>query len=137
MTWLNRNRLQSISVAATILLGVVIAVLTLAPVSSADVPGSDKLHHVLGFAALAFPLPFARSRLAIPVALGVIAFGGMIELIQPSFGRTAEWGDFFADMLGAVLGAALGAQSGKWFRRYWLPDDAGTGTGSGARGGEG
>jgi len=120
MALLTRYRLQLIGVAMTILLGIVIAVLTLAPVSSRDVPGSDKLHHVLGFAALAFPLPFARPRLAIPVVLGVIAYGGMIELIQPYFGRSAEWGDFLADILGAALGGVLGAQSGKWFRRYWF-----------------
>jgi len=123
---LNRYRLLRIGVVATILLGIAIAVLTLAPVSSQDVPGSDKLHHALAFAALAFPLPFARPRLAIPVALVVIAYGGMIELIQPYFGRNAEWADFLADILGAVLGAALGAQSGKWFRRYGLPEKSGS-----------
>lgn len=129
MAFLTRYRLQLTSVAATILLGIVIALLTLAPISSDGVPGSDKLHHVLGFAALAFPLPFARPKLAIHVALGVIAYGGMIELIQPYFGRQAEWADFLADILGAVLGAALGMLTGRWFRAYWFagksdPDDS-------------
>lgn len=128
MAILTRYRLQLLSVAATILLGVVIAALTLAPISSDGIPGSDKLHHILGFAALAFPLPFARPKLTIPVVLGVTGYGGMIELIQPYFGRHAEWGDFLADILGAVLGAALGMQTGKWFRAYWFvkkssPDD--------------
>lgn len=124
LAFLTRYRLQFFGIAATVLLGIVIAVLTLAPVSSQDVPGSDKLHHVLGFAALAFPLPFARPRLAIPVALGVIAYGGMIELIQPYFGRQAEWADFLADGLGAVLGAGLGALAGRRFRRYWFSRNA-------------
>lgn len=120
MAILTRYRLQLISAGVTILLGIVITLLTLAPISGESVPGSDKLHHVLGFAALAFPLPFARSRLAIPVALGVMAYGGMIELVQPYFGRHAEWADFLADAVGATLGAALGTLSGKWFRRYWV-----------------
>ncbi|MCC5970117.1 MAG: hypothetical protein JJU15_09215 [Pararhodobacter sp.] len=129
VAFITRYRLQMIGVAATILLGIVIAFLTLAPVSSEGVPGSDKLHHVLAFAALAFPIPFARPRLAIPVALGVIAYGGVIELIQPYFGRQAEWADFLADIFGAVLGAAAGMQTGRWFRAYWFaekpnPDDA-------------
>lgn len=113
----SRHRLQRIGVLITVILAVIIAALTLAPVSGGDIPGSDKLYHALAFAALAFPLPFARPRLAIPVALGVIAYGGMIELIQPYFNRNAEWADFFADTVGAIIGAALGAQSGKWFRR--------------------
>lgn len=94
----------------------VIAVLTLAPVSGQDVPGSDKLHHVIGFAALAFPLSFVRPRLALWVALCVSAYGGLIELIQPYFGREAEWADFLADILGAALGAGAGALAGRWFR---------------------
>jgi len=124
---LTRYRLQLIGVATTIVLGIVIALLTLAPVTSESVPGSDKLHHALAFAALAFPLPFARPRLAIPVALGVIAYGGVIELVQPAFGREAEWADFMADILGAILGAALGARAGRWFRGYWFAPKSGSG----------
>jgi VanZ family protein len=131
VAFLTKYRAQFIGVALTLFLGIVIAVLTLAPVSSQDVPGSDKLHHALAFAALAFPLSFARSRLALPVALGVIAYGGMIELIQPYFGRQAEWADFLADILGAITGATLGAQSGKWYRRYWSSEEAGAGDAKG------
>ena len=120
MAFVTRHRLFLIGVVLTLLLGGIIAVLTLAPVSADGVPGSDKLHHVLGFAALAFPLPFARQNLALPVVLGVAVYGGLIELIQPYFGRQAEWGDFLADVVGAVIGAFLGAQCGRWFRRKWL-----------------
>jgi VanZ family protein len=120
MAFLTRHRLFLIGVVLTLLLAGVIAVLTLAPVSAEGVPGSDKLHHVLGFAALSFPLPFARRKLALPVVLGVAAYGGLIELIQPHVGRQAEWGDFLADVVGAIIGASLGAQCGKWFRRRWL-----------------
>ena len=120
MAFLTKYRLYLIGTSLTVFLAIVIAFLTLAPVSSTGVPGSDKLHHALAFAALAFPLPFARSRHVLPVILGVIAYGGLIEIIQPFFDRVADWGDFFADIVGAVLGGALGAQSGKWFRRLWM-----------------
>jgi VanZ family protein len=120
MAFLTRHRLFLIGVILTLLLAGAIAVLTLAPVSAEGVHGSDKLHHVLGFAALAFPLPFTRQKLALPVVLGVAAYGGVIELIQPHVGREAEWGDFLADVAGAAIGATLGVQCGKWFRRRWL-----------------
>lgn len=120
MALLTKYRLYLIGVSLTVLLGIVIAFLTLAPISSKGVPGSDKLHHALAFAALAFPLPFARPRLVLPVILGVSAYGGLIEIIQPFFGRNADWGDFLADIIGAVLGGLLGAQSGKWFRELWM-----------------
>lgn len=100
----------------TLLLAVLIAVLALGPLQGMTVPGSDKMHHGIAFAALAFPLPFARPRLVVPVAAGVIAYGGLIEIIQPYFGRSAEWGDFVADVLGAILGAGMGALMGHGMR---------------------
>lgn len=103
----------------TLVLGVLIAVLTLAPISGPDVPGSDKVYHVLACAALAFPLPFARPRFMIPVALAVAVYGGLIELIQPYVGRSGEWADLFADAVGAIIGAGLGALFGNWLQQYW------------------
>ncbi|KGL00031.1 VanZ family protein [Thalassobacter sp. 16PALIMAR09] len=95
------------------------AALTLAPISGPDMPRSDKLYHVLACAALAFPLPFARPRFIIPVALAVVVYGGLIELIQPYVGRSREWADLFADALGAMIGAGLGALFGNWLQQYW------------------
>ena len=118
MAFLTKYRLYLIGIMLTVALGIVIAFLTLAPISSKGMPGSDKLHHVLAFAALAFPLPFARPRLAGPVILAVSAYGGLIEIIQPFFGREASWVDFLADIIGATLGGLLGAQCGKSFGKY-------------------
>ena len=102
-------RRMTIGGAVTIVLAVVIAVLTLAPMPSGGPAGSDKIYHVLAFACLAFPLPLVRPRLAVWVILGVIAYGGMIEMIQPFFGRQAEWADLVADGIGAVVGAVTGS----------------------------
>ena len=108
--------LVAISVSAV--LAAVIAVLTLTqlPVPQSGVPGSDKAHHLLAFAALAFPLSAARPRLAPWVVLGVVAYGGLIEVIQPYTGRHGEWGDLVADAGGAILGSVAGAAAGLWRR---------------------
>ena len=103
----------------TLVLGGLIAALTLAPISGPDMPGSDKLYHVLACAALACPLTFARPRFMVPVALAVVLYGGLIELIQPYVGRSREWADLFADALGAMSGAGLGALFGNWLQQYW------------------
>ena len=69
---------------------------------------ADKIAHFMAFATLVFvPVVTApgRCRWMLPLA---IAFGGLIELMQPQFGRAAEWGDFWANNAGAVAGAILG-----------------------------
>ena len=81
------------------------------------VVGNDKAYHVVAFFFLSFPLSFARPRLVIWVLLGVLAFGGSLELMQHLFGRNAEWGDFVADVIGAFFGAAIARQLGLWFFR--------------------
>ena len=69
--------------------------------------GSDKLVHLIAFAALAFPLARTGRFGLIPVFVGASAFGGLIELIQPSFGRSADMQDWVADIVGVVLGIVL------------------------------
>ncbi|MDT8853827.1 VanZ family protein [Paracoccaceae bacterium Fryx2] len=115
-----QKKLRRIAIcsAVTIVLALIIAVLTLAPMPSGGPSGSDKLYHILAFACLAFPLPLVRPRLTIWVVVGVIAYGGAIELIQPFFGRQAEWADLVADGIGAILGAVVARQLGLWLRRF-------------------
>ena len=66
--------------------------------------GSDKLVHFIAFAALAFPLAYTGSFGLLPVFIPASAYGGAIELIQPSFNRSADINDWIADVLGVVLG---------------------------------
>lgn len=99
---------MAIGTAATLVLSLIIAVLTLAPLNTDGPHGTDKLYHVLAFASLAFPLPLVRPRLTLWVVLGVVAYGGLIEAVQPLFGRHAEWADVVADSVGAVIGAGAG-----------------------------
>ena len=92
---------------------VVTAVLTAAMLWPLEAPppapeGSDKLVHFIAFAALAFPLARTGRFGIIPVLIGASAFGGLIELIQPSFNRSADLNDWVADTLGALIGIGLG-----------------------------
>ena len=69
--------------------------------------GTDKLVHLIAFAALAFPLARTGRIGLVPVFIGASAFGGIIELIQPSFGRSADMQDWIADIAGVALGIVL------------------------------
>jgi hypothetical protein len=65
--------------------------------------GSDKLVHFIAF-------PLARTgRLGlVTVFIGASAFGGLIELIQPYFNRSADMGDWVADTIGVAIGIGCG-----------------------------
>jgi VanZ family protein len=116
-------RRMAVGSAVTTVLALIIAVLTLAPMPSGGPAGSDKIYHVLAFACLAFPLPLVRPRFAVWVILGVIAYGGVIEVIQPFFGRQAEWADLVADGVGAILGAIVARHLALRLRRYGRLND--------------
>lgn len=95
-------------------LALAMAVATLTPLPNlAPVPGSDKLHHVLAFAALSVPLSITRPNAWVWVALLAVLYGGAIELIQPHIGRSGEWADFWADCSGVVIGMGLGRAIGR------------------------
>lgn len=72
-----------------------------------EVSGSDKTHHLISYAALAYPAALRRpagwKRIIIIFAL----YSGLIELIQPYVNRYGEWLDFIANLLGLLLGSLL------------------------------
>ena len=70
--------------------------------------GSDKLVHLIAFAALAFPLARTGRIGLLPVFIGASVFGGAIELIQPTFNRSADVNDWAADTIGVLFGIAGG-----------------------------
>jgi hypothetical protein len=81
---------------------------------------SDKVEHALAYALLAFwfaSLVLRRS--FIWVALGLLALGGAIEIIQGMmpYGREGDWYDFYADAAGIALGLMLAStRLGLWLR---------------------
>ena len=89
------------------------AVLTVAMLWPLDQPppwpeGSDKLVHILAFAALSFPLARTGRFGLRPVFVGASIFGGVIELIQPTFNRSCDVNDWIADVIGVVHGIICG-----------------------------
>lgn len=83
-----------------------ILVLALWP-SPASLPvqtGWDKADHVLAFAVLGTIGLWAWPRVRARVIAGLLAYGGLIEVLQsltPS--READWHDFVADAIGVGL----------------------------------
>lgn len=72
------------------------------------VAGWDKLHHALGFAALAAVAWFGFSGAWMRIGVSLLAFGALIEWLQsltPT--RAAEWGDLLADAIGIVIGLVV------------------------------
>lgn len=93
----------------TLLLGMVIAILSLWPLERLPlVPGGDKTHHLIAYAALAFPLGVARPRYWPLLALLLLGWGGLIEVVQPWANRYGEWLDLAANGAGLVVGLLLG-----------------------------
>ena len=98
------------------LTAIVAITLTVAMLWPLDVPapeGSDKLVHFIAFAALAFPLARTGRLGLVAVFIGASTFGGLIELIQPTFNRSADIGDWVAD----TIGVAIGIGGGLLYRR--------------------
>ena len=101
----------------TIILFVIITLLSFAPIQlrgSFGPVGIDKAYHFVAYFCLAFPLPLSRPSLTIWVALGVMVYSGLIELVQYLFGREPSWGDFIANGIGAIVGAVIARQMGLW-----------------------
>lgn len=64
----------------------------------------DKAQHALGFAWLAALGLASYPRLPAPLAIGLIFWGGAIELVQWGTGwRYGEWIDWLADVIGIAV----------------------------------
>ena len=106
---LDAQRRRLVAIWLTLSLSVCIAVLTLIPSSAApDLPGGDKVHHVLAFMALTLPSAAFYPKALVRVVLAAALYAGLIEVIQPFVGRSGETADFQADLLGIAIGAVIG-----------------------------
>ena len=101
--------LKYLDIPLTILVTGVLTVAMLWPINQPPPApdGTDKLVHLIAFASLAFPLARTGRIGLVPVFVGASVYGGFIEVIQPSFGRSADMQDWIADMAGVALGIAL------------------------------
>lgn len=76
------------------------------------VPGDhDKIQHALAFAALAATAALCGAagwRQTVAAALGLVAYGGFIEIVQAFLPtRQGEWADLGADTVGIAIGLLL------------------------------
>jgi VanZ family protein len=67
----------------------------------------DKLLHAVAYALLVLPLVLARPGVAVVAVVLATGMGGVVELIQPHVGRSGEWQDALANLVGATAGAGL------------------------------
>lgn len=101
--------IQSYWQMITVLTLVTITTLSLWPVANLPVvPGSDKTHHFIAYAALMFPVALRKPRYWLMIGLFFIAWSGMIELIQPYVNRYGEWLDLAANTGGITVGLLAG-----------------------------
>jgi hypothetical protein len=101
---------KSLDIPLTLILTLILTIALLWPIEQ-PLPaprGTDKLLHLAAFAALAFPLARTNRASLLLVLIAAGAFGGLIELIQPTFNRSADLNDWIADILGVMLGIFLG-----------------------------
>ena len=88
---------------------VLVLVLALVPTPPEPLStGWDKTNHLLAFGTLAVLGCRAFPRRAVAVLCALLAYGGLIELLQSLTPyRSAEWADWLADGLGLLLGKVL------------------------------
>ncbi|MDM7853284.1 VanZ family protein [Pseudochrobactrum kiredjianiae] len=102
-------RKQKTALGLTSLFFLLIAFLTLAPVSPPTGYGAtDKTYHMLAFAGLALPIATLQPRWLLFMIPVFAIFGGAIELIQPYFGRSCDFADWIADVKGIMIGSIVG-----------------------------
>lgn len=77
--------------------------------------GWDKSNHALAFAMLMLLADFAYPRRSLRIFVALLAFGGLIEILQGMTGyRFAEWADLLADGVGLVIGGLLARFAGRF-----------------------
>lgn len=110
MSFVDRNWIWSRSgLALSLIMAVAIAWAMLMPLPPRPhMPaGIDKIYHFLAFMALVFPVIVTETDRWTWVVPSAIAYGGLVELMQPVVGRSGDWLDFGASVSGVLAGAAL------------------------------
>jgi VanZ family protein len=83
----------------------VVLVLSLLPPFEMPSTGWDKSNHLLAFSALAVLGIRAYPAFIVPVILGLLVYGGLIEVLQALTPyRYAEWFDVLANAAGLLIG---------------------------------
>jgi VanZ family protein len=67
-------------------------------------PGSDKVHHLLSYGVLFFPVALAKPKQWRLIGLFFFIWSGVIELVQPYVNRYGELLDMLANGVGLLCG---------------------------------
>ncbi|MCW8327698.1 VanZ family protein [Photobacterium sp. SDRW27] len=95
-------------IVITLLILFTITFLSLSPLAALPaVPGTDKTHHFVAYAALMFSVALRKPKYWLLWALFFACWSGGIELLQPYVNRHGEWWDFAANVGGLICGAIL------------------------------
>lgn len=95
-------------ISVTLFLLTIITVFSLTPLKELPpVPGSDKTHHFIAYAALIFPAALRKFDYWLLVGLFFMCWSGAIELIQPYVNRYGEMQDMIANTTGLLCGVIL------------------------------
>lgn len=110
------NLVRAHWIAFTVFNLLVITFLSLWPLETLpSVPGTDKTHHLLAYAALAFPAALRKPDRWIMICLLFIAYSGAIEVVQPYVNRYGEWLDMAANTLGVICGLIIAGLINRFF----------------------
>ncbi len=100
--------IKSYWLSLTIIVFIAITFLSLWPLPQLpSVPGTDKTHHLIAYAVLAFPVAIRRPEKWLWIVLFFIVYSGFIELVQPYVNRYGEWLDMAANTAGVICGLLL------------------------------
>ena len=70
-------------------------------------PGTDKTHHFIAYAAWTFSVALAKPKNWLLIALFFVVWSGAIEILQPYVNRYGEWLDLAANAGGVACGILL------------------------------
>jgi hypothetical protein len=94
--------------ACTVFTLTIITLLSLNPmIDLPSVPGGDKVHHVIAYAILMFPVALKKPKYWPFIALLFLCLSSAIELLQPLVGRRNDWLDITANWLGIMVSILL------------------------------
>ncbi|MGB5445347.1 MAG: VanZ family protein [Psychromonas sp.] len=108
------TKMRSYWLLCTIFTLTAITLLSLNPMGELpSVPGGDKIHHMIAYAALMFPVVLKKPKHWLLIGFLFLCLSGTIELLQPFIARRSDWLDMAANFSGIVLGALI-AQLINW-----------------------
>ncbi|MCH3907821.1 MAG: VanZ family protein [Sphaerochaeta sp.] len=116
---------RSVGIGLTVIVVLLIILFSLEDSSSVPsiswIPFADKGSHAVAYCALGFSIGMWRTRgwkgFAVSLVC-VVAFGVLLELVQPQFGRYLELADVAADAIGGATGLGLMAAVRRLFLHF-------------------